>query len=85
MKKNLKFWFSEKKKWLQTILIKFCGFIVHLKPNNMTLAAFPEKIPETEKKLNYSVWPSPNGAPNPTDQSHTISISRAPLQPPVTI
>ena len=38
-----------------TILIKFCGFIVHSKSNNMTLSAFPEKIPETEKKINFSV------------------------------
>ena len=29
---------------------QFCGFIVHSKPNNVTLSAFPEKIPETEKK-----------------------------------
>ena len=42
---------------------------LHSKPNNMTLSAFPEKIPETEKIIFYfSVWPSPNGAPNPTDQ-----------------
>ena len=34
----------------QTILIKFCTFIEHSKPNNMTLSAFPGKIPETEKK-----------------------------------
>ena len=33
-----------------TILIKCCRFIVHSKHNNMTLSAFPEKIPETEKK-----------------------------------
>ena len=32
-----------------TILIKFCGFIVNSKPNNMTLSAFPEEIPETRK------------------------------------
>ena len=37
------------KKMVPTILIKFCGFIVHSKPNNMTQSAFPEKIPETEK------------------------------------
>ena len=34
-----------------TNLIKFCGFIVHLKPNNMTLSAFPGKIPETEENI----------------------------------
>ena len=32
-----------------TILIKFCGFIVHSKPNNVILANFPGKIPETWK------------------------------------
>ena len=32
-----------------TILIKFCGFRVHSKPNNMTLSVFPGKIPETRK------------------------------------
>ena len=31
------------------ILIKFCVFLEHSKPNNMTLSAFPEKIPETRK------------------------------------
>ena len=39
-----------------TIFIKFCGFIVHSKPNNVTLSAFPEKIPETEKNVNFSVY-----------------------------
>ena len=35
-----------------TKFIKICGFTstVHSKPNNVTLLAFPEKIPETEKK-----------------------------------
>ena len=32
-----------------TALIKFCGFIVHSKPNNVILANFPGKIPETGK------------------------------------
>ena len=38
-----------------TKLIKFCRFTValHLKPNNVTLSAFPEKIPETEKIIFY--------------------------------
>ena len=31
-------------KMAPTILTKFCGFIVHSKPNNMTLSAFPGKI-----------------------------------------
>ena len=34
-----------------TILIKFCGLIVHSKPNNVILANFPEKIPETRKTV----------------------------------
>ena len=38
-----------------TILIKFCEFIAHLKPNNVTLSAFPEKIPETGKIAFFSV------------------------------
>ena len=33
-----------------TKLFKFCGFTVHSKPNNVTLSAFPEKIPEIEKE-----------------------------------
>ena len=52
-----------------TKLIKFCGFIVHSKPNNMILSDFPGKIAETEKKkknFNFSMLPSPNVAPNPT-------------------
>ena len=32
-----------------TILIKFGEFIVHSKPNNMTLSDFPGKISETRK------------------------------------
>ena len=48
-----------------TIFIKFCGFIVHLNPN---------------KKIVLIICPSPNVAPKPTDQSHSHSISRVPLQ-----
>ena len=29
-----------------TILIKFCEFIVHSKPNNTRLSAFPRKFPK---------------------------------------
>ena len=47
IKKNLKFRFSQK--MAPTILIKFCGLVVHSKHNNMTLSAFPGKIPETGK------------------------------------
>ena len=32
-----------------TILIKFCEFIVHSKPSNMTLSAFPQKMHEIRK------------------------------------
>ena len=37
----------------ETILIKFYGLIVHLKPNNVILLTFPEKIVETGKILFY--------------------------------
>ena len=33
----------------QTILIKICGFIVHSKPNDMTLSTFPGKSLKLEK------------------------------------
>ena len=43
----------------------------------MTLAAFPEKIPETEKIIFYfSVWASHNGAPNPTDQYQQLGSQK---------
>ena len=67
-------------KMAPTKLIKFCGLTVHSKPNNVTLSAFPEKIPEIEKKNLTFVCASPNGAHNSTDQSHPISISRAPCK-----
>ena len=38
-------------KMAPTKLIKFCGFTVHSKPNSVTLSAYPEKIPETGKKI----------------------------------
>ena len=44
-----KFKISNFSKMALTILIKFYGFIVHSKLNNMTLSAFPGKIPETRK------------------------------------
>ena len=62
-----------------TILIKFCGFIVHSKLNNMARSAFPGKISETRKiVLNFlfvawrSAWQ--------TDQSRSNSTSTVPLQ-----
>ena len=61
-----------------TILIIFCWFLVHSKPNNMTLSVFPEDIPETIKILFNFL--SPYVAPKPTDQSPSHSISRIPLQ-----
>ena len=33
------------------ILIKCCGAIVHSKPNNVTLSAFPEKSLKLKKKF----------------------------------
>ena len=66
-------------KMAKTILIKFCGFIVHSKPNNMTLSTFPGKIPET-RKIVFIFCPSPNVAPKPTDQSCSNSIFRVLLQ-----
>ena len=50
-----KFTISVFSKMVQTILIKFCGFIAHSKYKNMTLSAFPGKIHETEKKKKKSV------------------------------
>ena len=40
-------------KMVATILIKFCGFMVYSKPNNMTLSAFPEKIAENGKIVDF--------------------------------
>ena len=34
-----------------TKMIKFFGFTVQSKPNNVALSALPEKIPETEKNV----------------------------------
>ena len=62
-----------------TILIKFCGFIVHSKPKNMTLSVFPGKIPET-RKIVFIFCSSLNVAPKPTGQSRSHSICRVPLQ-----
>ena len=58
-----------------TILIKFCGFIVHSKPNNMALLDFPGKIPETGK-IYCNFFSSPNSGPKRTHQSRSKSISR---------
>ena len=38
----------------QTILIKFSGFKVYSKPNNLRLSAFPGKFPEA-RKIYYKV------------------------------
>ena len=62
-KKKIKsFFFS---KMAQTILIKFCGLIVHSKPNNVILANFSGKIPETGK-ICLKFFLSPNVGPKPT-------------------
>ena len=62
-------------KMASTISIKFCGFIVHSKHNNMTLSAFPGKIPDTGKTY-FQFFPSPNAGPKLTHQSSSKSISR---------
>ena len=36
-----------------TIFIRFCGFIVNSKPNNMTLSAFPGKSQKLENEINF--------------------------------
>ena len=60
-----------------TIFIKFCGFIVHSKHNNMTL--FPEKSLKLEKYiLNFFLFPIVG--PKPTHQSRSKWISRILLQ-----
>ena len=56
-----------------TILIKFCGLIVHSKPDNVILANFPGKIPETGK-IFLNFFSSPNAGPKPTNQSRSNSI-----------
>ena len=66
-------------KMAPTILIKFCGLIVHSKPNNVMLANFPGKIPETGK-IYFKCFPSPNAGPKPTHQSRSNSICRILLQ-----
>ena len=63
-----------------TILIKFCGLIVHSKPNNVILVNFPRKIPETGKIFLKFFFPSPNAGPKPTHQSRSNSIYRIVLQ-----
>ena len=62
-----------------TILFKFCVFIVHSKPNNMTPSAFPVKILET-RKIVFNFLLSRNVAPKPTDQARSHSTSWVPLQ-----
>ena len=57
------------------ILIKFYGFIVHSKHNNMTLLAFPGKSLKLEK-YNLNFFPSRKAGPKPTHQSRSKSISR---------
>ena len=62
-----------------TILFKFCVFIVHSKPKNMTVSALPGKILESRKIVFIFCLPL-NLAPKPTDQSCWNSISGVPLQ-----
>ena len=63
-----------------TILIKFSGFIVHSKPNYMTLWAFPEKILVNRNIIFFIFYPSPNVAPKPIDQSCSNSIFKVVLR-----
>ena len=57
----------------KTISIKFCGFIVHSKHNNMTLSAFPGKFLKLEKYI-LIFFPSPNAGSKPTHQYRSKSI-----------
>ena len=59
-----------------TILTKFSGFIVHSKPNNMTLSAFSGKILKTRIIVLLIFYLSPNVAPEVNDQSCSNSIFR---------
>ena len=44
-------------KMAPTILIKFCGLIVHSKPNNVKLTHFPAKIPKpTHQSRSNSIY-----------------------------
>ena len=63
------------------IFIKFCGFIVHSNPNNMTHRLFPEISLKLEKYILIFL-PSRNVAPKPTDQSCSNSIFSLLLQLP---
>ena len=65
-----KFQFSQK--WLQQF--KFCEFIAHSKPNNMTLLAFPGKIPET-REIVFNFFPSSKVALKSTDHCCSNLIS----------
>ena len=79
MRKKLKIMVFSK--MAPTIFIQFSGFIVHSKPNNITLSAFPGKFPETRKIVfNFPSVAWPNIAPKSCDQSRSYSISRIPLQ-----
>ena len=62
-----------------TIMFKFCGFIVHSKPNNMTQSAIPGKSLKLEKQF-LIFFPSPRLATKPTHSSCSNSVLRVPLQ-----
>ena len=64
-----------------TIFIKFCVIIIiHSKPNNVIVSAFPEKIPETGKIFLKIFFPFPNVGPKLTVQSRSNSTYRVLLQ-----
>ena len=61
-----------------TIFFKFCGFVVHSKPNKMAITVFPGKILDT-RKIVFKFPVCHVTAPKPTDQSCSNSIFGVPL------
>ena len=66
-----KFKISNFPKMALTILIKFCGFIVHSKHNNITLSAFPGKSLKLEKQFFLFSVRRLMQRLNQTDQSYS--------------
>ena len=64
----------------QANFIKFCGFIVHSYPNNMTVSDFLGKIVVPIKIFYFLSVASPNVALIPTDQCCSNSIFKVLLQ-----
>ena len=79
IRKKLKI--SNFSKMALTILIKFCGFIVHSKPHNITLSAIHGKSFNLKKIFfNFQSVASPSLATKPTDYCCSNLILRVPLQ-----